>query len=152
MNSVSKWMPNPWLLLKEFTKPFIYIVGGFAALTAFFHLMFGENPVGPVLWFLSGSVEALVPLAVKLSYIWIFYTACYLLVGVYLRDLWDVSETPDLIREISEHRGYSSGFREFYDWAFRWPPVMPQALFKSRPPRHLTTCWTPGISPRVVYD
>ena len=149
MNSVSKWMVNPWQLLKEFTKPFIYIVGGFAALTAFFHVLFGQDPVGPVLWFLSGSVEALAPLAVKLAYIWLFYTACYLLVGVYLRDLWRVFRVPELIGTVSRRRGFSFFRRMLPDRFFCWPQASALGLLLLWPNEYLSARWTAGLSPQI---
>ena len=146
MTSVSKLMPDPWALLEEFTKPFIYIVGGFAALTALFHILFGEDPVGPVLWFLSGSVEALAPLLAKLTYIWVFYSAVYLLVGVYLRDLWVLVLRPEEFADVSARRGFPSWCRQLSGWLF--VPISGQALppLRSSPRTQLSVGWVPGHS------
>ena len=146
MHSVSKWMPDPWALLKEFTKPFVYIVGGFAALTAFFHVLFGEDPVGPVLWFLSGSVEALTPLLVKLTYIWFFYSAIYLLVGVYLRDLWVLVLRPEEFTDVSIRRGLPSWCRRVLGWLIALISGRDLSPLNSRPQTHLSIGWVPGHS------
>ena len=139
-------MPDPWALLKEFTKPFIYIVGGFAALTAFFHVLFGEDPVGPVLWFLSGSVEALAPLLVKLTYIWVFYSAIYLLVGVYLRDLWVLVHRPQEFTDVSARRGLPSWSQRVLSWLIIPISGRNSSPLTSRPQTHLSVGWAPGHS------
>lgn len=144
MNSVSKWMPDPWALLKEFAKSFIYILGGFAALTAFFHLLFGENQVGPVLWFLSGSVEALAPLLVKLTYIWVFYSAIYLLVGVYLRDLWVLVHRPQEFTDVSARRGLPSWCQRISGWLIALISEPDFSTLTSYPQVHLSVRWVPG--------
>ena len=139
-------MPDPWALLKEFTKPFIYVVGGFAALTTFFHVLFGEDPVGPVLWFLSVSVEALAPLLVKLTYIWVFYSAIYLLVGVYLRDLWVLVHRPQEFTGVSARRGLPSWCHRISGWLVAPISGRDFSLLTSHPQTRLSVEWVPGHS------
>ena len=61
--------------------PFLIIVGVLTALMGLFPLLVGENPVGPVVWFLSECWERLSPLGVFIAALWGFHLVSYLLVG-----------------------------------------------------------------------
>ena len=71
----------------QFFSPFVIIVGIMSLLTAFFHGVAGENPIGPVTWFVSESWAELSPLVLFLAAVWGFHLASYLLVGAFLQDL-----------------------------------------------------------------
>ena len=77
----------------QFFSPFVIIVGGFALLTGFFNLLAGENPVGPVTWFVSESWAELSPLVLFLVAVWGFHLTSYLLVGSFVQDLKAVART-----------------------------------------------------------
>ena len=71
----------------QFFSPFVIIVGGMTLLTAFFHGVSGESPLGPVTWFVSASWAELSPLMLFLVAIWGVHLASYLLVGAFLQSL-----------------------------------------------------------------
>ena len=94
MDSVIKLMPNPRELARDFTNPFVYVLGGLALFLAVLHLFVGQNPAIPVATFLSRSAEALLPLAQSLMAIWLCYLVVYLLLSAYVFDLWIVARVP----------------------------------------------------------
>ena len=97
MDSVLKLMPNPRELARDFTNPFIYVLGGCALFLAVMYVMVGEDPSVPVTRFLSQSVVALLPLATSLLALWLCYLVVYLLLSAYICDLWIVARLPDWI-------------------------------------------------------
>lgn len=62
--------------------------GRLTALTALFPLLGGENPVGPVVWFLSECWEGLSPLGVFVAALWGFHLVSCLLAGSFAQDVW----------------------------------------------------------------
>ena len=90
-----KLMPKPFGLAVEFAKPFVLIIGGCALLLAVMCLVAGQDPTVPVDRFLSGSVDALLPFAVFLSILLLYYLTVYQMVGAYVCDLWTVARVPD---------------------------------------------------------
>ena len=81
-------MKHPRDSAAECFLPFLIIVGALTALTALFPLLVGENPVGPVVWFLSECWEGLPPLGLFVAALWGFHLVSYLLVGSFARDVW----------------------------------------------------------------
>ena len=55
VKTMTAWMMHPKDSAAQFFSPLVLIVGAFAFLTALFHGLAGENPVGPVTWILSES-------------------------------------------------------------------------------------------------
>ena len=81
-------MKHPRESAAECFLPFLIIVGGLTALAALFPLLGGEDPVGPVVWFLSECWEGLSPLGLFVAALWGFHLVSYLLVGSFARDVW----------------------------------------------------------------
>ena len=87
-------MKHPRDSAAECFLPFLIIVGGMTALAALFPLLDGENPVGPVVWFLSECWEGLSPLGLFVAALWGFHLVSYLLVGSFARDVWIAASSP----------------------------------------------------------
>ena len=126
-------------------SPFFIIVGEVAFLTAFFHGMAGENPVGPVTWFLFECLPGLSPLALFLFAVWGFHLVSYLLVGSFARDLLVVARAAERIVWAFWRRFFSS-------WTGPASPVNHSPslslvrLFRRRLPSWLATGWRAGDS------
>ena len=86
--------------------PFLVIVGVLTALTGLFHGLAGENPLGPVIWFLSECWEGLSPLGMFVAALWGFHLVSYLLVGSFAKDVWAVAK--------AVHRLGASIWRRFF--------------------------------------
>ena len=71
-----------------FFLPFFRVIGGYSALLACLYLLIGLDPTTVVGNFVADSVESLLPLAGRLTAIWVFYCVFYLLAGSFDRDLW----------------------------------------------------------------
>ena len=99
-------MVHPREMAWLFTKPCLLVVGGLAFLTAIVAMLLGDNPVGPVGHFLSGSIEALWPVLGRLIALWLFYCVVYTLVGDQIRDLWAVARGPDRLPSVLRRRGF----------------------------------------------
>ena len=84
-------MKHPKESAAECFLPFLIIVGALTALTALFPVLGGENPVGPVVWFLSECWEGLSPLGMFVAALWGFHLVSYLLVGSFAKDVWSVA-------------------------------------------------------------
>ena len=74
----------------QFFLPLVIIVGVLAGLTAMFNGLAGENPIGPVTWFLSDAWEGLSLFSLFLVAVWGFHLTSYLLVESFARDVWMV--------------------------------------------------------------
>ena len=74
----------------QFLLPLVIIVEVLAGPTAMFHGLAGENPVGPVAWFLSDAWEGLSLFSLFLVAVWGFHLTSYLLVGSFAQDVWVV--------------------------------------------------------------
>ena len=141
----TKWMTHPKDSAAQFFLPFVFIVGGVAFLTAFFHGLAGEDPVGPVTWFLSASWEAVSPLTLFLVALWGFHLVSYLLVGSFARDML-------VIAGAAKRIAFAFWYRFFSSWI---GPAFPVDILASlslvRPfrlslPLWLATGWRAGDS------
>ena len=145
MDSVKRFMPDPRELLREFTKPFIVIVGGFAFVSTLIHLAFGQDPTVPVGRFLFDSFDALYPLAGRLIAIWLFYLVVYTLPGLYLRDLWRVSCVPEQLPAVSRRWGFRARLESSLSAGFAVPSSLVR-IFPRCLPAWLATGWRAGDS------
>ena len=145
MDCVKKFMPDPRELLREITKPFIVIVGGFALLSTLIHLAFGQNPTVPVGRFLFDSFDALYPLAGCLTAIWLFYLVVYTLPGLYLKDLWRVFWVPDRLTAVSRRWGFRAPLESSLSAGFALPSSLVR-IFRRCLPAWLATGWRAGDS------
>lgn len=138
-------MKHPKHLAAECFLPYVFIVGPVVFLTALFHGLGGENPVGPVTWILSESWNELSPLMLFVAAAWGFYLISYLLVGSFARDVWIVAR--------AVHRLAVSIWRWFFgSWtgpallhSFT-PPLSLALLFRRSLPSCLAVGWRAGDS------
>ena len=145
MEISDKWPLNPRDSAAQFFLPFVFIVGGLAFLTGFFHLLAGENPVGPVAWFVTESWSELSPLVLFLFAVWGFHLISYLLVGSFARDVGAVAKVVHRLSWAVWRRFFSiwAGPAFLVDLASSLSLVR---LFRHRPPVWLATGWRAGDS------
>ena len=145
MEISDKWPLNPRDSAAQFFLPFVFIVGGFAFLTGFFHLLAGENPVGPVAWFVTESWSELSPLVLFLFAVWGFHFVSYLLVGSFVKDLFVVARSARRLACAFWRRFLSSWTGPALILDLK-PSLLLVRLFRQGLPTWLAVGWRPGDS------
>lgn len=133
---------------KQFFLPFVIIIGGFSLLTAIIYGLAGENPVGPVTWFISESWNELSPLVLFLVAVWWCHLTSYILVGSFVQNLRKIGRTAERIT-----RSFLCGL--FRTWAAPTPfgnipaslSLVP--LFSRNTPPWLAFGWQAGSSAQL---
>ena len=148
MVSTMKLMPRPLELAWELTKPFVFVVGGFALFLAAMYLVIGQDPSIPVGRFLTGSVETLGPFMGLLFVLWLYYLIIYLVAGVYVHDLWIVARLPDNLADFLRRHCFSSQPDSTLP-AHLIPSFSPGRLYRPHPPGLQVMGWRAGDSAQL---
>ena len=138
-------MTHPKELAAQCFLPFLVIVGVLTALTALFHGLAGENPLGPVIWFLSECWEGLSPLGMFVAALWGFHLVSYLLVGSFAKDVWAVAKVVHRLA-VSNWRRFFSSWTSLALCFDLTPPLSLVRLFRRSLPSWLTVGWRAGDS------
>ena len=148
MKSAMKSMPNPRELARDFTNPFVYVLGGLALFLAVLNLIVGQNPAAPVASFLTRSAETLLPLAQSLMALWLCYLVVYLLLSAYVYDLWIVARVPagviGFLRRsfFTTHQGSALPISLIF-------PLSPVRLYRPYIPEWQINGWRAGYSAQL---
>ncbi len=138
-------MKHPKHLAAECFLPYVFIVGPVVFLTALFHGLGGENPVGPVTWILSESWNEISPLMLFVAAAWGFYLISYLLVGSFARDVWIVARAAQRLAVSIWRRFFGSWTVPAFPHSFA-PPLSLVLLFRRSLPSWLAVGWRAGDS------
>ena len=138
-------MKHPKESAAECFLPFLIIVGALTALTALFPVLGGENPVGPVVWFLSECWEGLSPLGMFVAALWGFHLVSYLLVGSFAKDVWSVAAMVQRLA-VCIWRWFFSSWESPALCIDLTPPLSQVRLFPWCLPSWLGTGWRAGDS------
>ena len=143
-----KSLPKPPELAWQFSKPFVYIVGGLALLSALVPLLVGQDPIPPLSHFLSGSLESLLPLVTLLSGLLLYYSVFYLMAGAFVLDLSILARAPDWFMGFLRRR-YFDLQRHSTLPVHPVPPLSPLRLCLSQPLGLQAMGWRPGDSAQL---
>ena len=109
MNRLTKLMPNPSGVFTVLVTPFFLFVSGVALFLTLVPMKMGADLIAPTNYFFTGPTSALLPLAVFLVALWLFYLVVYVLAGAYGRDLWAVARMPDRLAGLLRRHCLFSG-------------------------------------------